>query len=125
MTQEEINALLIEAVARYSTLTSAPAVKSIAKKLQTCSDFQIVALSVPDAYQSAKDAMKACGEILLEDDNNQHIEGLIYAGAASMNPAIVVVVASGAALSIGAFAKEGLINQHTAKKAIELYIHAL
>ena len=48
-------------------------------------------------------------------------DGIIYAGTANMNPSIVVACVDGDTITVMAYAKEGLIKQKTAKKAIERF----
>lgn len=62
-----------------------------------------------------------CGKVLLEDRENNIVEGIIYA----LNPSIIVVSVSDKKITIAAYAKEGLINQLTAKKAIDCFSFAL
>ena len=48
-----------------------------------------------------------------------HWTVLVPCGAADMNRAVLVAVPDGETVHIRAWAKEGLINQHSAEKAVE------
>ena len=78
-----------------------------------------------DVFLNARNALMECGKVLREDRESNIAEGIIYAGVGNMNPSIVVISVSGKKITIAAYAKEGLINQHTAKKAIERYSSVL
>ncbi len=101
------------------------ATKGIIDKLPTCSEWKTVVTKETDAFLNARNAVMETGKVLLEDRDQGTIEGIIYAGAGNMNPAIVVVRIFDNSITISAFAKEGLIDQHTAKKAIDRFVSAL
>ena len=77
------------------------------------------------AYQNAKDALLHCGKLLEEDTFSGEITGIAFAGIKDMNPAVLVIQVEQENLKISAFAKEGLISQHTAEKAIDKFVRAL
>ena len=77
------------------------------------------------AYQNAKNALMACGKVLEEDDFNGEIAGVVYSGINDMNAAVLVIKVEQETLKISGYAKEGLISQHTAEKAIEKFLNAL
>lgn len=81
--------------------------------------------SYREAYQNAVNALAKCGKVLEEDDFNGTVTGVIYAGIQDRNPAVVVVEVEQENLKISAYAKEGLIHQHTAEKAIDKFAGAL
>ena len=81
--------------------------------------------SYQTAYQNAKDALTACGKVLEEDDVTGVITGMVCAGIQDMNPAVLVIDVEQENLKISAYAKEGVINQHTAEKAIEKFVDSL
>lgn len=125
MKQEEMNERLAEAVGKYSLMIGYKLTKAAVKKLPTCCETQSVKSKESDAFLNVRNAVMESGKVLLEDRDESTVEGIIYAGAGNMNPAIVVVCVSGNTITVSAFAKEGFINQHTAKKAIERFIAAL
>jgi len=77
------------------------------------------------AYQNAKNALIKSGEVLEEDESNGTIIGTVFAGVQDMNPAVLVIDVEQEKLNISAYAKEGIINQHTSDKAIEKFVEAL
>ena len=74
----------------------------------------------PDAYQDMKNVLMECGKVLEEEAFYRNITGIVYAGAAGMNTAVLVIHVEQTSMTITAFAKEGLIKQHTGEKAIEI-----
>ncbi len=125
MKQEEMDELLAKAIGKYSLMLGYKATKGIIDKLPTCSEWKTVVTKETDAFLNARNAVMETGKVLLEDRDQGTIEGIIYAGAGNMNPAIVVVRIFDNSITISAFAKEGLIDQHTAKKAIDRFVSAL
>ena len=125
MTKEKINELLAEAVGKYGLMIGTKVTKNTVKKLPTCSENKTLKSKESDAFLNARNALMECGKILLEDRDQNMVEGIIYAGAGNMNPSIVVINVTGKEITIAAYAKEGLINQHTAKKAIERFSSVL
>ena len=81
--------------------------------------------SFREAYQNAINAFMKCGKVLEEDDFNGTVTGVVYSGIQDMNPAVIVVEVEQENLKISAYAKEGLINQQTAEKAIDKFAGAL
>ena len=81
--------------------------------------------SYREAYQNVINAFMKCGKVLEEDDFNGTVTGVVYAGIQDMNPAVIVVEVEQENLKISAYAKEGLINQQTAEKAIDKFAGAL
>lgn len=77
------------------------------------------------AYQNAKTALMKTGEVLEEDEHNGTITGTVISGIQDMNPAVLVIDVEQENLKITAYAKEGIINQHTSEKAIEKFVEAL
>ena len=77
------------------------------------------------AYQNSKDALLRCGRLLEEDTFSGKITGIVFAGMKDMSPAVLVIQVEQENLKISAYAKEGLISQHTAEKAIDKFVQAL
>ena len=78
-----------------------------------------------EAYQNVTGAMTKCGKVLEEDDFKGTVTGVVYAGIKDMNPAVLVVEVEQENLRITAYAKEGILNQHTAEEAIDKFVKAL
>lgn len=125
MKQEELNEQLAKAISKYSLMIGYRATKGIVDRLPTCSEWRTVVSKESDAFLNARNAVMETGRVLLEDREQNTIEGIIYAGVGNMNPAIVVVRVFDNSITISAFAKEGVIKQHTAKKAIDRFVSAL
>lgn len=124
MNQDQIDSLLAEIISMYSPGSGQKAVKKVVSKLAASSiEEQIASGSI--TYAAAKTAFTSCGTILKENPAENAVAGVILAGAADMNPAFVIIWMENSALHMIAQAKEGLIKQHTAEKAIEKFIAAL
>lgn len=78
-----------------------------------------------EAYQNVTSAMTKCGKVLEEDDFKGTVTGVVYAGIKDMNPAVLVVEVEQESLRITSYAKEGIMNQHTAEEAIDKLVKAL
>jgi len=72
-----------------------------------------------EAFRHGVDILGKCGNLLCTDEEEKTAAAVVMAGAAGMNPAMVVVKAEENTLFIKATAKEGLIKQHTAEKAVK------
>lgn len=122
MNQEQVNQLLAEIVSMYAPAPGKRGAKWVVSKLPMSSaEEQIPIGSLP--YTAVKTALARCGTILREDQSG--FAGVILAGALDMNPAFVIIWAEDTILHIFAQAKEGLIKQHTAEKAIQKLKSAL
>ena len=119
MKQEEINELLAEIISTYApTPSGKKGAKWAASKLPVSSIEEQIPIA-PLSYGRVKAAFAGCGTILKEEQSA--LAGVIPAGAMNMNPAFVVVWTEDGILHIIAQAKEGLIKQHTAEKAIQKF----
>ena len=123
MTTEEINELLANILSTYAPQFGRSFNKRVALKLAASSVEDMLENMTGDICALAKTALSKCGTILEESDNT--IAGVILSGAANMNPAFVLLRIEGDTVHIKATAKEGLIKQHTAEKAIEIFKTAI
>ena len=69
--------------------------------------------------------LNAIGNILQFDEENQVCTAVVGSGFANMNPALVVAMMENQTLYLAAYAKEGLIKQHTAEKALKNIVDSL
>lgn len=69
--------------------------------------------------------LNAIGNILQFDEENQVCTAVVGSGFANMNPALVVAMMEDQTLYLAAYAKEGLIKQHTAEKALKNIVDSL
>jgi len=123
MEEEKINELLSEIISQYAGSLGASTAKSVAKKLPFFS--AEATISIPDAYRKCATAANTCGELLDTDIENQMLIVLIQSGFGNMNPALLAVKVWENTVYLKAIAKEGLIKQHTAEKALHLFISAI
>ena len=70
-------------------------------------------------------ALRRCGGIVDEAEDRSWIAVVIMSGFANMNPAVVVVYLGEDSVLMKGYAKEGLIKQHTADRAMNLVEEAL
>ncbi len=75
--------------------------------------------SLSCTLEEATAALKRCGALFPDDTEAGETVGFVMAGMGDKNPAIIELAPEGGALRVRATAKEGLIRQNTAKKAIE------
>ena len=78
-------------------------------------------------YLQLRDGLTALGEIMEENQEEQLYVSVIRSGFFSKNPAAVSTVLDGSKLHVMAYAKEGLIDQHTSNlafKEIESWLKA-
>lgn len=123
MENEKINELLSEIISQYAGKLGASAAKGVAKKLPFFS--AEASLSVPNAYNKCIAAANICGELLDTDTENQMLIVLIQSGFGNMNPALLAAKIWENTVYIKAIAKEGLIKQHTAEKALHMFASAI
>lgn len=72
-----------------------------------------------------RDRLIGLGKILEESFENNYYIVNVPAGVANKNAAVVLILWSDENLTMYAYAREGLINQHTADKAIERVVEKL
>ena len=74
------------------------------------------------SFVNLRNRLIGLGKILEENlDNNYYVVN-IPAGFANKNAAVILIIWSAEKLSLFAYSKEGLINQHTVDEAIEKVI---
>lgn len=125
MTDQEINELLSHMIAMYAPKFGRGVTQKVALKLAMSSVERVIQDISGDSYAAAKAALCKCGTILEENSADKIISGIILSGAANMNPAFVVLWIEGGAIHVRASAKEGIIKQHTAERAVEAFTAAL
>jgi len=87
-------------------------------------DLELLELPPEEAVRLAEDVLDHHGRAVWS--RGDRVRGLIGAGAMDMNPAVVdVLVRPGGRLVVRAAAKEGLIPQRTAHKAVRKVIDSL
>ena len=65
-----------------------------------------------------RDVMRQFSELVEESEGQDAFAAVVGAGFANMNPAVVSVTIEGDGIHMTAYAKEGLVNQHTAESAL-------
>lgn len=125
MTKEQVNELLTNIISTYAPQFGRALTKAAARKLADSAVEEQLENITGSTYTSAKTALSECGIILEENMSDGSIAGVIQSGAANMNPAFVLLSIEGNTIHMKASAKEGLIKQHTAKRAIEIFKLAL
>jgi len=87
-------------------------------------DIELLGLMPDDALRLAADVVAHHGDVLRAERTS--IRGVIGSGAMNMNPAVVDVhVHPGGRIMVEAAAKEGLIPQRTAAKAVRQVIESM
>lgn len=121
MTKKEINATLLKAIEEYGVVKGNKPKAS--KVLQ-----MTVYTSVPVGEKNIlhiRDAFILLGDVVEENlDENRYV-GCIKAGIGNANPAILIAALEKDKIYIAAYATEGIINQHTARKAVKKLVKKL
>ena len=128
MTKDQMNDLLADIISMYAAphgRMTTKVTKKTALKLVTSSVEDTIENIPQSTYETARHALFECGTILEEDAVENALSGIIMSGSLNMNPAFVVIWVNGPCIHIKASAKEGLIKQHTAEKAIAIFKSAL
>lgn len=123
MTEEQINELFANIISAYAPPFGKSINKRIALKLATSSVEDLFENITENSYALAKTTLSECGTILEESHNT--IAGVIPSGAANMNPAFLLLRTEHNNIHIKVCAKEGVIKQHAAEKAIKIFKLAL
>lgn len=124
-TEDYINEVLCSAVAEYASIygnLTQKAVHKITSKLTTES---VKAVFDKITYYQAVEAVNKVGRILNKDDEKQECVAVVNSGIWNMNIAFVALKSECDKTYVAAFAKEGIIKQHTAQKAIDYIFSAI
>lgn len=125
MTEEQVNELLAGMISMYAPKFGRSMNRKVALKLAMSRVEEQVRTVGGDTYALAKTAFSECGAILEENPEDHIIAGVILSGVANMNPAFLLLRIEGDTIHLAASAKEGLIKQHTAERAVEAFKSAL
>lgn len=125
MTAEQANEWLANLISTYAPQSGRALTKGVALKLATLSVEDQLENITGSTYALAKAAFSECGTILEESIEDSRIAGIILSGVANMNPAFVLLWIEHNTIHMKASAKEGLIKQCTAEKAIGIFKSAL
>lgn len=120
MTRQQIEQDLCEAIASIGTFRGRKAgylTDIVSNKLKTEIEFDIFHVENL-SYGLLRDALTRIGEIVEDREAKNEMIARVGAGFADMNKAIMVISITGEFISVASYAKEGLIKQRTAKKAI-------
>ncbi len=125
MEKEQIGEILADMITAYmSPGIGRAAVKKAAKKLAVSELADSMEISGENAFETVRDALSQCGTVL-GTSGDKIISGVILSGAAAMNPCYFIIMTEGNRAEIKAYAKEGLIKQHTAEKAVKVLKEAI
>ena len=93
--------------------------KAIAKKLPAMSYADKIDIHAANNFMLCEKVLNLQGNIMDSDASEGIITAVVGSGFGNMNPAVLIVKATDEAVFARAAAKEGLIKQHTAEKAIQ------
>lgn len=122
MSKTDVRSILARGLQSYGEL--AVTGERIADLIKQHSSTETVVLS-GITFQRLKEAIVIHGEILEEDSAEQSVIAVIHTGYLNATCALVAVVIQNDELNFAAYAKEGLIKQRLAQKAIALIIEGL
>ena len=125
-TEEYINNLLCSLISEYSRVNGKLTQKLVYKITSKLSTQSVKAVfDEADYYQVLQAIINVGGNIFSKDDEKQECTAIVYSGALNMNPAFIALKSDCDKTYIAAFAKEGIIKQHTAQKAIDSIFNAI
>ena len=122
--KEKINTILCDALSDCANLVGGNSflLRKIHSKLPT----EAVHMNIENGdFLLVSQLLNAIGNILQFDEENQVCTAVVGSGFANMNPALVVAMIEDQTLYLAAYAKEGLIKQHTAEKALKNIVDSL
>lgn len=125
MTEEQINELLAGMISMYAPKFGRAMTRKVALKLAMSRVEEHIRNVGEHTYALAKTAFSECGTIFEENIKDHIIAGVILSGTANMNPAFLLLRIEDDTIHLTASAKEGLIKQHTAERAVEIFKSAL
>jgi len=114
MTIEKAGALLLQRMTEGLSDAGRDLVFKSALKLKPRSE----ETTLPCTMEQGRAALETCGTLLPDDTEAGETVGYVMAGFRDKNPAVVELCEDGGALRARATAKEGVIPQNTAKKAL-------
>ena len=115
---KKIDDLLLEKLGEYGLGIGDITIKKIASKLKK--DFCIEKVkSDDDSIVVFRDDLEKTGKILEENKKENYYLISVGGGLLNLNPAICIVKLDKGIVNIIGYAKEGLIKQNTAKKAVD------
>ncbi|MBO4636907.1 MAG: hypothetical protein J5685_07150 [Clostridiales bacterium] len=121
MDRKDIELILAEALGELAPDGTSErginAVSSVAASLKTHCAYESFDSGYV-TYAVLKSAVIDLGETISDDKDHDRIIARIPSGIGGFNPAIVVVASDNGTVHLLAYAKEGLIKQHSAEKAI-------
>lgn len=125
MEKEQISEILADMLMAYTSPgLGRAAVKKAAAKIATTEISDSAEIKGENAFEAVRDAFSQCGTVL-GTSGDKMLCGVILSGAAAMNPCYFIITAEGNRAEIRAYAKEGLIKQHTAEKAVKALKEAI
>lgn len=115
---KKIDDLLLEKIGEYGLGIGDVTIKKVAMKLKK--EFYIKKVeSDYDTIVTIRDDLEKIGKILEENKKENYYLLSVGGGLLNLNPAICIVKLDKGIMNIIGYAKEGLIKQNTAKKAVD------
>lgn len=120
--KENQDKLLAQALGEKGMFGKDKGIEAVAKRLLTMRYEEIIPINKENSIEYYKKILEKKGKILEYDELNQRLMAMVGSGFFNLNPTILVLHVINHELSISAAAKEGLIKQHSAKKAVRKFI---
>lgn len=115
---DDIGKLLLNVLNKFAKLESIDTMDSAKKKWDKNTSFQDVDISIKDDL-SFRSRLLPCGRILEENLEEHFYILLVKISPIGGNEALLVAKREENRVCLAAYAKEGLIHQHLAQKAVE------
>lgn len=122
MDKEQLNELLVSALMSYQLCGNGFAIRKAAEKLASKSFFDQLKVGGENKYQKCLDLLSSYGTVIEAYPDKCTIVGLVGSGTLNMNPTALVINVTDDAIFAVATAKEGLINQKSAEKAVQHFL---
>lgn len=125
LTEDYINDLLCSVISEYGRANGKLTQKLVYKVTSKLSTQSVKAVFDGITYFQALKAINKVGNIVMQNDESQECTAVVFSGGLNMNPAFIALKSEGDKTYIAAFAKEGIIKQHTAQKAINSIFNSI
>lgn len=125
LTEDYIDDLLCSLISEYGRINGKLTEKIVYKVTSKLPKQFVKVVFDEITYFQALKAINEVGNIFNQDDDKQECTAVVYSGGLNMNPAFVALKSEGDKTYIAAFAKEGIIKQHTAQKAIDFIFNTI
>jgi hypothetical protein len=117
--------LMNESLIKYEELRNGMEINKVAKLLPSISFSSKVEVANKDNFELCINTLSKYGTLVETDEDSQTIIAVVGSGISNLNPTAVVIKIIDNTVYAIATAKEGLIKQHSAEKAVKQFFDML